>query len=512
MQQNVKGFVVVIAIVVLALVATGCSSGTGASGKGGVLVVGSSADVESLDPHLAADLYTVRVCDQIFDTLVRLDYDGGYVGSLAESWEAEEEGRVWKFHLRDDVVCHDGEPLTADDVVFSFERILDPDTESPRRDELNIIEEVRVEPGKNDTLTVVLGEPNGAFLSLLLNVYIIPEHLVSELEDGAAGTGPFVLQEMITDEKIELSAFDDYWAGPPLLDGLVFRPIPEISTRVVELETGGIHLMDEVPGEDLKRLREDEDVQLTTAIGSNYSILGLNMDPAPFDDPVVRKAIAHAVDRKRLVETVYPGTAVVAEGPLPPSSWAHDPEFSGPEFDLQRAREYMEDSSVPEGFSAEMLISEGDRMERGAVLLQSMLAEIGIDVEITSMEWGTFLGQLISRDYDMLRVAWTTDPEPDALLYSLLHSESEMLNFTGFDDPRVDELLDEGRRETDLDRRAEIYREVGEIVVDDGAMTYLLHENHVIAHHRSVNDFRAHSTGAYYFRTGFGAETWMEVD
>ncbi|MFO7941415.1 MAG: hypothetical protein R6U92_02020, partial [Bacillota bacterium] len=124
----------------------------------------------------------------------------------------------------------------------------------------------------------------------------------------------------------------------------------------------------------------------------------------------------------------------------------------------------------------------------------------------------TFLGQLISRDYDMLRVAWTTDPEPDALLYSLLHSDSEMLNFTGFDDSGVDDLLDEGRRETDVDRRSEIYREVQQVAVEEAAMIYLLHENHVIAHHRSVHDFDAHSTGAYYFRTDFGAETWMEME
>ncbi|MFO7942466.1 MAG: ABC transporter substrate-binding protein, partial [Bacillota bacterium] len=452
MPHNARSFIVVVAMVVLALVASGCGSDTAASGRGGVLVVGNSADVDSLDPHLAADLYTARICDQIFDTLVRLDYDGRYVGSLAESWEVEEEGRIWKFRLRDDVICHDGETLDPEDVVFSFERILDPETESPRRDELSLVEEVKVNSEDDHTLTVVLSEPNGAFLSLLLNVYVVPEHLVSELDGGAAGTGPFVLEEWVTEERIELSAFEDYWAGSPLLDGLVFRPIPEVSTRVVELETGGIHLMDEVPGEDLERLEEDEEVELTTAIGSNYSVLGLNMDREPFDDPMVRRAIAHAVDRKRLVDTVYPGTAVVAEGPLPPSSWAHDPEFSGPDFDLERAREYMENSRVPDGFSTEMLISEGDRMERGAVLLQSMLAEIGIDVEITSLEWGTFLGQLISRDYDMLRVAWTTDPEPDALLYSLLHSDSEMLNFTGFDDSGVDDLLDEGRRETDVDR------------------------------------------------------------
>ncbi len=502
---------ILVAVMIIALVAVGCGGEAGPS-EGGRLVVGNNSDVASLDPHMATDLYTIRVCDQIFDTLVRLDFDGNYVGSLAESWSVSGDGTVWEFDLRDDVVYHDGESFDASDVIFTFERILDPELESPRRNELGLVEDMRVGDDGEADLIITLREPNGAFLSTLLTVYVVPEHLVGDLGDKPRGSGPFVLEEWVPEERIVLSAFDDYWGDRPLLDELVFRPIPEVSTRVVELETGGIHLMDEVPGEDLERLEALDEIRVTSAVGSNYSVMGLNTAREPFDDPNVRKAIAYAIDRERLVEVVYPGTAVAADGPLPPSSWAYDEDFSGPGYDLERALGFMENSSVPDGFSAELLISEGERMERGAVLIQSMLEEIGIEVEVVTQEWGTFLQSLIARDYDMLRVAWTTDPEPDALMYSLMHSSSEALNFTGLSSPDVDSLLDRARAESDVEERAALYREVQSIAVEEATMIYLLHENHVAASADSVHDFRPHLTGAFYFQNTLGAGTWMEVD
>ena len=498
-------------LLAVVLLVSGCGGESGPE-AGGRLVVGNNTDVVSLDPHMATDLYTVRVCDQIFDTLVRLDFDGNYAGSLAESWNVADEGRVWEFTLREDVLFHDGEPLTAGDVEFSFSRIMDPEVESPRRSDLGGVEEIVIDPEDDRMVTVRLTEPNGAFLSTLLNIYIVPQHGVEDLASEPFGSGPFSLEEWVPEERIVLVAFEDYWGDRPLLDELVFRPIPEVSTRVVELETGGIHLMDEVPGEDLERLEGMEEIGVSSTVGSNYSVLALNLEREPFDDPMIRSAIAHAVDKERLVDVVYPGTAVVAEGPLPPNSWSYDASYSGHPFDLERAANLMEESARPDGFSVELMISEGERMERGAVLLQSMLGEIGIDVTISTQEWGTFLQRLIGRDYDMLRVAWTTDPDPDALMYSLLHSGSEMLNFTGYTSSEVDSLLDSGRRETDVERRAEIYREVQSIVVAEAPMVYLLHENRVVAHRSSVRDFAPHLTGAFYFQNNFGARTWMQED
>ncbi len=517
-RRSILSMLLMVVLVITALGAIACNNEGETVPEpetGGTLVIGNNADVDSLDPHLAADLYTVRVCDQIFDTLIRLDFSGDYVGSLAESWDVADEGRTWELTLRQDVYFHDGEPLTADDVVHSFRRIMDPEFDSPRRGDLAGVDGVEGITGDGDDpdrVNITLVEPNGAFLSTLLNIHIVPVPDADAREWVPVGSGPFKFGEWVPEERVALERFADYWGGASPLEGLVFRPIPEVSTRVVELETGGIHLMDEVPGEDMERLEDMEGIEIDSTVGSNYSVLGLNTTREPFDDPMVRQAIAHAIDRERLVEVVYPGTAVAADGPLPPSSWAYDEDFNGPAHDLERAANYMENSSVPDGFSAELLISEGERMQRGAILIQSMLEEIGIELEIVTQEWGTFLQSLMGREYDMLRVAWTTDPEPDALLYSLLHSGSEMLNFSGFASEEVDSLLDRARVESDVSERARMYREVQSIVVAEAPMIYLLHENHVAAYPEEVRDFRPHLTGAYYFQSSFGAATWMAGD
>ena len=181
-------------LLAVVLLVSGCGGESGPE-AGGRLVVGNNTDVVSLDPHMATDLYTVRVCDQIFDTLVRLDFDGNYAGSLAESWTVAEEGRVWEFTLREDVLFHDGEPLTAGDVEFSFSRIMDPEVESPRRSDLGGVEEIVIDPEDDRMVTVRLTEPNGAFLSTLLNIYIVPQHGVEELATEPFGSGPFSLEE-----------------------------------------------------------------------------------------------------------------------------------------------------------------------------------------------------------------------------------------------------------------------------------------------------------------------------
>ncbi len=492
--------------ILILLSLSGCTAGESPE-TGGTLVVGQSTDVEILDPHRHKDLYAVRVSDQLFDKLVMLNHQGEFKPSLATSWTVHDDGMRWRFQLRNDVVFHDGEPMTADDVVFSLNRVLDPEFESPHKGDLGFVREVRAE--ETHQVSIELEEPNGALLSALLNVHVVPEHAADRLNEQPVGSGPFVFEERQADERIVLKAFNDYWAGAPMFSELVFRPIPETSTRLVELETGRIHIADGIPGEEMERLTDLDGVEVASTVGSNYSVLAFNNERSPFDDPRVRRAVGKAIDAQRLVELVYPGTAVAAEGPIPPTSWAYDDSFEGLGFDLGAARRLMDEADVDQDLSVELMISEDERMERGGVLLKSMLEEIGMDIDLTALEWGTFMERMLGRDYDMLRVAWSTDPDPDALLYGLHHSGSEMLNFTRYQNPQADELLDRGRRQADVSARAESYREFQEIVLEDVPMVYLLHENQVVGHRKGVNGFRPHLTGAFYFKTGFGVNTWL---
>ena len=479
---------------------------------GGELIIGNNADAKVLDPHLSTDLYSARVYDQIFETLVDIDFDGNYVPVLATDWEIEEDGKVWTFTLREGVKFHDGEEMTSEDVKFSLERLKDPETNSPHRPDFVGIE--TVETPDPYTVRVTLAEPSGVFISGLLNGAIVPKHVVEQAGEqfntSPVGTGPFKFVEWVPDDRIVVEAFEDYWGGRPKLDRLVFRPIPETSTRLVELETGGIHLTGEVPGQELERLESTEGITVDSVIGTNYRILAMNTSRPPFDDPLVRQAIAHVINKQQLIDTVYPGVAVKAEGPIPPTSWAYDENFKGRDFDLERAKELMAQSSYPDGFETTLMVSEGEIGQRDAVVLQSMLQAINIKVNIETVEWGTFLDRMTARNYDMLRVGWTTTPEPDSLLYNVFHSTSEQFNFTAYNNPEVDRLLDEGRRETDMEQRAEIYRQIQQIVVEEAPMVFLYHERRIVAYDDGVTGFRPHLSGTFLFKNSFGADVGID--
>ncbi|MFO8060981.1 MAG: ABC transporter substrate-binding protein [Bacillota bacterium] len=504
---------------VMAVAAWGCSPAGeegepepgGEARAGGEIIVGNNADVDTLDPGQYTDLYSGRVISQIFETLLTMDFDGEFGPGLAEDWDIQEGGAVWVFNLREGVKFHDGTEMTAEDVKFTLDRLKDEDYGSPRRADFAVIEEMTVVD--DYTLEVVLQEPNMVFMTDLLSGHVVPKHYVEEVGDAEfasapIGTGPFAFVEYRVDDYTELEAFDDYWGGRPSLDGLTFRPIPEVSTRIVELETGGIHVMGEVPGEELDRLAEEPGIEVATVTGTNWRVLAMNTEREPFDDPNVRKAIAHAIDKQRIIDTVYPGTSIPAQGPIPPTSWAYDPDFEGRNFDLDRAREYLAESNHPDGFEATLMVSEGEEIHREAPLIQRMLTELDIEIDIQSLEWGTFLERLTTQDYDMLRVGWTTNVEPDSLLYNTFHSSSEQFNMFGYNNARVDELLDRGRVEADIDKRTDIYREVQEILVEDVPGVFIYHDERVLAYRDNVQDLKPYFSGDFMFKTPF-VDVWL---
>ncbi len=478
---------------------------------GGEIIVANNADVDTLDPGQYTDLYSGRVLSQIFDTLILMDFDGDFQPGLAEDWDIDEGGAVWTFYLREGVKFHDGTEMTAEDVKFSFNRLKDEDYGSPRRGDFVVIEEMNIID--DYTIEVILKEPNMVFMTDLGVGYIVPKHYVEEVGDSEfaekpIGTGPFAFVEHRVDDYTELEAFVEHWAGRPYLDRLTFRPIPEVSTRIVELETDGIQVMAEVPGEELERLADEPGIKVDTVTGTNWRVLAMNTDREPFNDPNVRKAIAHAIDKERIIETVYPGTSIPAEGPIPPTSWAHDPEFEGRSYDLERAKDYLAESDYPDGFEATLMISEGEEIYREAPLIQSMLAELDVKIDIQSLEWGTFLERLTTQDFDMLRVGWTTNVEPDSLLYNTFHSSSDQFNMFGYENPRVDELLDKGRVEPDIDRRTEIYREAQQLIVEDAPGVFIYHDERVLAYRDYVEDMKPYFTGGFLFKTPF-VNVWM---
>ncbi len=476
----------------------------------GTLRIGLESAPTTMDPALSTDLYSSQIYSDIMEPLVMLDPQGVPQPGLAESWSTSADGKAWTFKLRQNVKFHDGTEFTADDVKYTIERILNPDTRSPQRGNISQIASADVV----DKYTVRLNT-RAAFAPILTNLaiaaYIVPKAAHSRLGRDFArrpvGTGPFRWVEWIPDDRVVLEANPDYYAGKPSIDRVIFRFIPEGSVRLAELESGGLDLIAGVPSQDIKRLRVSLIADLQEVVGTNYRLLAFNTSVKPYDDVRVRQAVAYAIDKKRIVDVVWGERGVVAEGPIPPTSWAFDERFKGLGYNLNRAKQLMAETGHAAGFEMNFLVSNQEELQREIPLIIDQLKQINVTVKPIVVDFPTLLDRLLKTNYDVLRVGWTVNPEPDSLLYSPFHSSAiGGFNFAKFRNAKVDELLDRGRITSNMNERIRIYREAQRIIVQEAPMVFIFHEKRTYAHRKGITGFKPHVSGWIVLKTPYGMD------
>lgn len=500
---------IVLPVAVLATLAL-MSPAAPAPAPAGLLRVGLESGPTTMDPGLSTDLYSQQVYSHVLEGLLQLDTEGVARAALAESWTPSADGRVWTFKLRQNVKFHDGTDFTADDVKFTLERILNPETRSPQRGLLSQIS--TVEAVDRHTVRITTRAAFTPILTALAQAaYILPRayhtRVGREFARRPVGTGPYKWVEWIPDERIVLEANPDYYSGRPSMDRVQFRFIPEASVRLAELESGGTDLIAGIPAQDLRRLRVSLLVDLHEVVGTNYRLMAFNTSVKPYDDIRVRQAIAHAVDKKKIIDVVWKERGAMAEGPIPPTSWAYDDRFKGLGFNLNRAKQLMAEAGHASGFEMNYLIQETEEVRQEAPLLIDMLKQINITMKVTSVDFPTLLDRLLKTNYDVLRVGWTTSPEPDSLLYSPFHTSAiGGFNFTKYRNPRVDELLDRGRTVTNQGARVRIYRDAERMIVQDAPMVFIFHERRMYATRKAVQGFKPHVSGWIVLKTPYGID------
>src|SRR5690606_31623186 len=272
-----------------------------------VFVVALETDVVQFDPVKIQDATTSQVAFQIYEHLLKRDYDGNLEPALATRWESDPTGQVWTFHLRQGVRFHDGSPFNAEVVKWHFERAMGPD--SYFQTQYSVID--RIETPDDYTVVFHLKEPNAAFIDniILANAGFIPSKKAFEEKGDAfpyepVGTGPFKWNTWVKGQRVELARNDDWWGDGPKLDRLVIRVIPEANTQVIELETGGVHLITRASQTDLERLQQNPDVVVITKPAYRTRALEFNVAQPPFDDVRVRQAIQYAVDMPLIVRAL----------------------------------------------------------------------------------------------------------------------------------------------------------------------------------------------------------------
>jgi peptide/nickel transport system substrate-binding protein len=462
---------------------------------GDAIVVGSIGDASRLLPILATDSASGDIVGLLFNGLLKYNERLEIVGDLAESWLVSDDGLTITFTLRPNARWHDGVPVTAEDVRFTYEKLVDPSVRTPYSSSYELVQSVEALDPR--TVRVTYKEPFAPALESWM-MGIIPRHLL-EREDlnttrllrQPVGHGPYRFVRWKTGELVELAANHDYFEHRPSIDRYLYRIIPDQATLFLELLTNGVDLSSLTP---LQYRRQTGGPFIERSYWKfrypsfGFTYIGYNLQDPRFSDVRVRRAINQAIDKQAILDGVLYGLGAVATGPYPKESWAYHGDIAPARHDPPAARALLAEAGWidrdgdgwldrdGQPFRFTLLTNQGNEVRRQvAELVQQQLKPLGIEVRIRIIEWSTFVHEFIDkRRFDAVLLGWSLSRDPD--LYDLFHSsktDEGEYNFVGYADPEVDRLLVEGRRTFDRTARQRIYRQVHRRLYEDQPYTFL---------------------------------------
>lgn len=487
----------------LVLAVSGCSTGDRVDlgdAASGNLIAAIAGEPDQLDPHKTSAYFSFEVLENIFDTLVEPDANLEMRPALAESWEVSADQRVWTFHLRRGVTFHDGSPFTADDVVFSYRRIIDEQLTNV--DKFSAVTDVTaVDPA---TVRITVSQPTPNLLTNLggfKGMAIVSRKNVEsgEIATRPVGTGPFAFAGATSGDSITLRANPDYWGPPPRISGVTFRFISEPSTALSALQAGEVDWTDSIPPQRVSQLRDDESLRLAVTPSNDYWYLALNDAKPPWNDVRVRQAIAYGIDRDAIVQATSYGTAAKNQLAIPEGNpWYTS--YDTYSYDIDKAKSLMAEANArPERLDM-LVTSEYPETVTAAQIIADNLAPLGITVDIRTVDFATWLDEQNNGNFDMLMMGWLGNIDPDDFYYAQHHTEGTS-NAQKFSDPEVDRLLDAGRVETDRDRRRDDYARAARLIADQVSYIYLYNPSILQAWTPALSGYEARRDGAIRFRT-----------
>lgn len=464
------------------------------------IIVASIGDARTLVPILASDSASADICSLVFNGLVKYDKNINLTGDLAESWNILDNGLTIIFHLRKNVKWHDGAPFTAEDVKFTYEKLIDPNIKTPYSGDFERVKNLEVLD--NYTVKVTYKELFSPGLSSW-GMWIIPKHILENtkglsLEETWAkfsrnptGTGPYKFKTWKTAESIELVVNPDYFEGRPYINKYIYRIVPDQATIFLELQTQGV---DETGLTPLQYKRQTDNKFFNKYFKKyryasfGYTYFAFNLLDEKFKDKRVRQAINYAINKQEIINGVLLGLGRVCTGPFPSESWAYNSSVIPVAYSKEKASELLKEvgwsDTNNDGFLEKngkifeftIITNQGnEQRQRVAEIIQRRLAEVGIKVKIKIIEWSAFLTEFINKKkFEAVLLGWSLSRDPDC--FDIWHSskikEGEF-NFISYQNRDLDKLLEEGRREFDQEKRKIIYHKIHQILYDDQPYVFL---------------------------------------
>jgi peptide/nickel transport system substrate-binding protein len=465
---------------------------------GGELTIVDLSDGQSLDPHVVTDAASMRYIENMYNTLLRYKNGtyGELEGDLVNEYTISEDGKKYTFQLHEGVLFHNGDELTSEDVKYSIERIVENEVRGAQFSAVQSIE-----TPEDYKVVITLKEPVAPFLTFLANpVNAIVNKAIVEENDGSldnvdAGSGPFMLVEWKKDQALTLEKNENYFKeGKPYLDKVVWRSIPDETSRTTALRNKEIDIVLQVSPKDIPILEKADGIKVESVTGTYWEYLGLNTSSGPLADKKVRQAIAWAIDREALNTVIKFGQATVLKnGPIPPGHWAQSEDEIYPKRDLDKAEALLKEAGYENGFSVTLKVSPNQPQVDAAQVIKQQLKEVGIEVEVLSQEKSVFFEALGKKDFEMTVVGWVGFVDPDEFLYNIFHTDG-LYNQQSYSNEKVDELLEKGRKTIDQNERIKIYNEAQTLIAEDAPMVFLYANPQTSAMVEGVNGFDVNPT------------------
>lgn len=463
---------------------------------GGRVVQRALEDPMTLDPFfVGGQIYAWDLSYAINGYLFVIGPDGEFQPDLAESWETPDD-QTFIFNIRQGVRFHDGVELTADDIVFTIERNLDPDIStywySGIKDYVASVEKI-------DEFTVQLNL-NEAFAPIMYALLfpIAPKHSYLELGEDFAfqpiGAGPFKFKEWVVNQHVILEANDDFYGGRPYLDEIEFR-VMDYDIALMAFLNEEIDIL-AVSSQDREMVAENPNLENIIIPGTSWSYLGINQTEGPLSDVRVRQAVSYAINRVEIIENHFNNTVIYGTGPIVPTSWAYNPNVNSYQYNPGRAIQLLREAGYPDGVSLSLKCSTG--VASLYELVQYQLGLVGIDLEIIPMEWGLLTADTDVGNFEMHARTWTrqTDPERGINRQFMTDTNNRIL---GYSNPQIDELALKAAATLDLESRREMYFEIQEILSEDLPVIFLWYGTHFSSYNKRIQNYQLDPF--YCFRT-----------